>query len=230
MVRVRLVTSSAEVDVLCDERIKQCRSARATAGQEAVSTDDARTLSVKYGADGTRRRIFRDSSEEMLEADFADWPVLGPRTCLWNVREICKMAEGPRAQHTMWVRGAKIPDGDRAIFEDEVLASMMEMAVTYDGLNIANLASFELLCRRRQLLAEAHVHNPGAPSYSGSEYYMGLGLRPGAAVVSPMLTQHVSEKMKSDSMILKERRKADETRSLAMPRRKGKGKGEGEDK
>ena len=122
--------------------------------------------------------MFRDSVEDMVEAEFPDWPVDGPRTAKWVCREIGRLAEGPRAQHSLWVRSSKIPDGDRAIYADSVLSHILELAVTYDCINVANLACMEVLCRRRQLLAEAHVQNPSAPSYEGSEYFLGTGLRP----------------------------------------------------
>ena len=83
-------------------------------------------------------------------------------------------------------------------------------------------------------MAEAHSSNPGAPSYEGSDYFLGTGLRSGGAVVAPALAAHVSERMRADAQIAKERRKAIENRTLANPRKpKGKGdggKGEGEKK
>jgi hypothetical protein len=189
--------------------------------------EDARRLSVKFGADGGRRRLYRDSVEDMVEAEFDDWPVVGPRTTRWVVKEIGKIAEGPRAQHALWVRGSKIPDGDRAIYDDQVLSFILELAVTYDCLNVVNLACMEVLIRRRQLLAEAHVSNPGAPSYEGSEYFLGTGSRPGGAVVAPALANHVSEMMRADAAIMKERRKIAEARSLPFAKAPGQKPGPG---
>ena len=52
------------------------------------------------------------------------------------------------------------------------------MAVKYDGLNIVNLACFELAVRRKQLIAQAHSYSPGAPSYLavGTSCRQGTGL------------------------------------------------------
>ena len=72
-----------------------------------------------------------------------------------------------------------------AIHEDEVIARAIDLAVSYDALNICNLASFELLIRRRQLLADR------APSYKGSNHYMGTTYPPGGAIVVPELVKHV---------------------------------------
>ena len=43
----------------------------------------------------------------------------------------------------------------------------------YDALDVSNLACMELVCQRRQLLADAHAASPSAPSYLGAEHYLG---------------------------------------------------------
>ena len=187
--------------------------------------EDVRTMSVKFGRDGSRRRTFRESLEEMEEVPFDDWPVDGPRTCQWVTREISRLAEGPRAQHALWLQGSRIPDGDRAIHEDSVLAQILETAVTYDALNVNNLACMELVVRRRQLLAEAHVANPSAPSYEGGDYFLGAGRTASGAVIAPALTSHVSDRLRGDAAIQKEKRKIAENRTLQVPRKQGKGAG-----
>ena len=112
---------------------------------------------------------------------------------------------------------SRIPDGDRAIYENEVLSRILDTAVVFDALNISNLACFELLVRRKQLLAEAHSFNPSSPSYEGADHYMGTTYRPGGAIVVPELSEHVAKRLEQESKILKEKRKQAEL--------KGKGKG-----
>ena len=89
------------------------------------------------------------------------------------MKAIASIFESATAQHHMWVRSSRTPDGDRSIHEDECLARILDAAVCYDALIVANLACMELVCRRRQLLAEAHSQNPAAPSYSGAEHLLG---------------------------------------------------------
>lgn len=105
---------------------------------------------------------------------------------------------------------------------------ILETAVCYDCLNVVNLASMEILCRRRQLLAEAHAANPAAPSYEGGDYFLGTGLRAGGALVAPSLSAFVSDKLRADAAVLKEKRKLAEARNLrpaTAPKQKGSGKG-----
>ena len=140
-----------------------------------------------------------------------------PRTCLEYLKAVTSLSESAYAQHLAWVQQARIPEGSRAIFEDEVLAQMLDVAVSFDCLNVANLASFELLVRRRQLIADAHALNPSAPSYDGADYYLGSRYKHGGGIIVPALTEHVSKRLQADSQILKERRKLEEA--------KGRGRG-----
>jgi len=200
----------------CEKRIELARKSEALEGEDISACDDVRTLEVKFGVNGSRSRQFKDTVLEMAQVEFEDFP-LEPRTTLPYLKAVCSVSESAFGQHLAWVQQSKIPDGDRAIHEDEVLARATDLAVGYDSLNICNLASFELLVRRRQLLADAHSYNPSAPSYEGSDHYMGTTHRPGGAIVVPELVKHVADRMHQESMIMKERRKQGEY--------KGKGRG-----
>lgn len=228
-VAVRVQRLEAGVAAAADFRERRLRDFKSWSDPMTAETgeDDVRTSSVKFGPDGSRRRNYREAVKSMTEVDFSDWPLEGPRTCAWVAREVARVAEGPRSQHGLWVRGSRIPDGDRAIHEDLVLATIFEMVVCYDCLNVANLASMEVLCRRRQLLVEAHSANPAAPSYEGGDYFLGTGSRPGGAIVAPNLASFVSERLRADAAILKEKRKLAEARNLrpAAAPKKGGGRG-----
>ena len=206
------------IPAFCEERIGLARSSEALEGSDKFASEDVRTLEVRYAASGERQRNFKETIAEMVQADFDDFP-LEPRTSLSYLRAVSSVAESAFGQHLGWVSQSKIPDGDRAIHENEVLSRALDLAITYDSLNVSNLASFELLIRRKQLLAEAHAYNPSAPSYEGADHFLGTSYRPGGAIVVPELTEHVSRKLHQESQILKEKRKQAEM--------KGKGPGRG---
>ena len=71
--------SPAEVGTFCEERIRLCRIAESSEGDDRFAADDVRTLEVKYGLSGERQRSFRESIHEMQEVEFTDFP-LTPRT------------------------------------------------------------------------------------------------------------------------------------------------------
>lgn len=221
--RPTLIKKIATEDIgsFCDERIRLARSSESCAGEDRVASDDVRTLEVRYGQSGERQRNFKETIQELQEVEFDDWP-LQPRTTLSYVKAVSGVAESCFAQHLAWINQSRIPEGDRAIHENEVLSRILDTALLYDALNISNLACMELVVRRKQLLAEAHSYNPMAPSYEGADHYMGTAYRPGGAIVTPELTEHVARKMQQESSILKERRKLTEA--------KGKSKGKGNNK
>lgn len=200
-----------EVPGFCDERVQLARSTESCEGEDRAVSDDVRTLSVTYGMNGERQRGFRESVKELTMTEFEDFP-LQPRTTLEYARAVASVAESCTAQHHVWVGSSRIPENDRSVFEDEVLARVLDAAVTYDCLNISNLASMELVVRRRQLLADAHSSSPGAPSYLGAEHYMGQTYKAGGGIVVPTLTDHVSKQLQAQSQIMKEKRKMEEAK------------------
>ena len=200
-----------ELAEFCEERIKLCRSAVSISGDDCVAAEDVRTMSVVYLANGERSRSFKETIKEYRQVEFDDFP-LEPRTCQSYLRAVGKVAESCYAQHLSWVAQSKIPEGDRAIYEDEVLSMVLDYAIKYDCLNVVNLASFQLVVRRKQLLAEAHVGNPAAPSYEASDYFMGRRYRPGGGIVVPSLTEHVAKRMHEESQVMKEKRKLQEAK------------------
>ena len=208
-----LIHQLAEPDVaaFCDERIRLCRLAESLEGDDRLAGEDVRTLSVKYGLNGERLRNFREAIHETQVCEFEDFP-FEPRTTYDYMKAIASISESATAQHHMWIGASKIAEGDRSCYEDEVLARVLDLAVTYDSLNIANLACMELVCRRRQLISDAHANTPGAPSYTVAEHYMGQTYKQGGGIVVPALTDFVAKKMQAQSQILKEKRKLAEAK------------------
>eukprot|EP00438_Fugacium_kawagutii_P030435 Skav216220 [mRNA] locus=scaffold238:349502:350698:+ [translate_table: standard] len=211
--KVVLIKRLKEEDVasFCEDRVQALRSVEASQGEDRAVADDVRTLEVRYGANGERLRTFRESIKEFQQVDFMDFP-LAPRTALDYCRAIAAVSESAVAQHHMWVGAARIPEGDRSVFEDETLARILDAAITYDCLDISNLCSMELVCRRRQLIADAHAQSPGMPSYLAADHYMGQSYRAGGGIVTPSLTDHVSKQMAAQTAIMKEKRKMEEAK------------------
>lgn len=205
----------------CEDLIGRCRLAESLHGEDVEAAADVRTLSIKYNINGERHRGFKSSIDDMRMVEFDDFP-LEPRTACEYLRAVSDVAESCYGQHLAWVQTSKIPDGDRAIWENETLSRAIDLGIRYDCLNVVNLASFELLIRRKQLIAEAHVQSPAAPSYEGSDYFMCVKFRPGGGIVVPSLTEYVAKRMHEDSQVMKEKRKLKEAKDA-----KGQGKNKG---
>ena len=208
----------ADIGELCEQVIQAARMMEAKLGDDPLVSDDVRTLSIKYGPNGERCRTFRESIQEMRQVEMEEFP-LSPRTCLEYLRAVAEISESCYGQRLSWVQNARIPEGDRAVFEDEVLSKVLDAAIKIDGLNVCNSLAFEMIVRRKQLLCEAHVGNPAQPSYEASDYFMGVQYRPGGGIVTPSLTERVAKRMHEESQVLKEKRK--------MREAKGSGKSKG---
>ena len=99
---------------------------------------------------------------------------------------------------------------DRSQFELRCPAEILELAGCYDQLGLASLAWVETLCRRWQMILDAHARNPLAPNCEASEFYSGS--RRGRHGIAPMLSAHVAKIMKDEREIDKQRSKARDAR------------------
>ena len=144
----------------------------------------------------------------------------GPATCLNIAKSLRDQNLTPTTFHEYWLRSAEIPKGDRSVYEHECLSRILESMITVDQLNICALQGAELICRRMQVIREAHRVSPSAPDYSSADHFMGWKWRRGAHEVDATLAAHVANELKNESQIMKEARKA---REEAQNRRRNPG-------
>ena len=181
---------------------------------ESEDIDDLRTTAVMYDSQGERFRRFEEALPLMSEAAFSDWPLTGDRNVLYRLKVMVKKSQTPVTQHVKWVESSRINKGDRSRYEHECLAKILDAAVTYDQLNVANLLCMEKLVRR-QMVLEAAYKESEVGSYEGAEYIMGEDEQPAdGSIIRPSAQKYQAEKMKGKFAIQKERRKAAEERKL----------------
>ncbi len=117
-----------------------------------------------------------------------------------------------------------------AIHEHEVLSTVVQFAVVHDRLNALNLACMEMALRRIQLHEAAVAESPENPSYEGARHFLGSLERRGGALVAPTLSAFVATELGREAAILKEKRKARETKSASAKAKAGAAKGSGPEK
>ena len=140
----------------------------------------------------------------------------GPGTIQDSVTDLSlRSLGGFTAAHDRWLTESKVAPGSRSAHEHRVLCRALTFAMESDGLNIANLSSFEFLNRRRMLIEAAHRDDPERPAFEGSHIYMGEEEEGTGVTVTAALRAHVASEMAKEAAIEKEKRKAREAKSEA---------------
>ena len=194
---------------------------------EKIVHDDLRVLSVEEDA-GRRHRSFQNAvAALMTDAPEGGLGLEGPPCVYEKTVAIRDSAGCYTAAHQQWIQASRIPDGDRGIYEHEVLCRSLDAMLMYDQMNLPALRSAEILVRRLMLIEEAYSMCPSSPDFGGADIYMGwsaLGSG-GAGAVAPMRA-HVAEQLRGRAAVAKEQRKAREEvaskRSLRRDKRGGK--------
>lgn len=118
-----------------------------------MAQTEARTIPVRFDAQGERRRTFPEAVAEMVVQ--GRFPVAGAED-LSRFPQVDGVGRWqPRDVPPPLALRKPAPDGDRAVYEDEVFCMMLQAPATITQVNCANLVGCEMLCRRVQLLREA---------------------------------------------------------------------------
>ncbi|CAE7335826.1 unnamed protein product, partial [Symbiodinium pilosum] len=181
--------------------------------------DDARTLAVRYGTDGKRRRELRDGIELASESIWADWPIKGPRTAKWVGQYFVSNGGSPMSMHNTWKVNCKLQPSDAGVLEHESICKALELAVEYDQLNIGELATIELLSRRLQMIQFRWKERILGSASSGtvddeSHFFLGVDPTRGNLCICPALNTWLGEELHKEAQANKEQRKAREERAL----------------
>ena len=90
----------------------------------------------------------------MEKPTFGDWPVLGPVTGPWLLKYMHVNGGSPLAFHHRWIAEVRLDYSATGTAEHLLLCRVLELMVTYDGLNATQLASTELIPRKIQMIHE----------------------------------------------------------------------------
>ena len=201
-----------------------------TASQASEFTlEDLRVLPVRFDNEGVRRREFNLSVERMSgqAPQGGGLQLSGPATCLNLMKSLRDQGFTPVTFHEHWIRSSEIPRGDRSTYEHEVLSRVLESLACVDQLNLPALQGVELICRRLQVIREAHRISPGARDYSAADHFMGWKYRKSGSGVDSELAAHVANELKAEASIAKEARKAREEQDARRRRNPPKKGGDG---
>eukprot|EP00974_Lingulodinium_polyedra_P085477 8278063-Lingulodinium_polyedra.AAC.1 len=164
-------------------------------------------MAVRYDGGGKRHRDYTDAVDCLSTTAFPDWPVAGPRTVQWVLQEMRRWQLPPSQRHHWWRTTLRLTAEDYGVAEHECLCRAMEEAVTYDQLNASELASFEVLGRRLQLLEERYATKLLESEYGGdadgrhfeTALFLGAERSHGRALISPELEEWIATRLKDEA-------------------------------
>lgn len=131
-------------------------------GLEAA--EDARLLGIVVGAGGRVTKQWRELASEVGPVEFADFAIPRPRTVAWCTRFLDRKSGGPRDHHKWWKSTNRLSDDMWGVAEHSLIMQALDLGACFDALDIANLACFELLARKAQMVEYSYSERGVAPT------------------------------------------------------------------
>eukprot|EP00971_Amphidinium_carterae_P327714 6459200-Amphidinium_carterae.1 len=133
--------------------------AEATAGpltKQASDVGDPRLLGeLQYEVNGARGVEFSQAVQQMRQEELPGWPIMRDRTALWLCKYIYQHGGTPDGRQTRWATEQRIDSNNHAYIVHDLVGYALEVSLTWDQLDISNLACMEVLSRLYQLIEES---------------------------------------------------------------------------
>ena len=212
--------------------IRKVQEAAVAEFRGAEASADARLLGIKFQGLRRQERTWRDVSNELVQEDFSDWSIPGPRTSAWCVRFLNRRNGGPMDHHRWWMNNHNLRSDSWGATEHETLCKVIDKLGRFDGLDLANLAGAEVTFRCLQLIEYFYSDRGpgGAKTNKGggkdskkeddtykfeSSIFSGSHREFGDVMVAPELMTYGSKEVESEAAVMKQIRKAREERAAA---------------
>ena len=180
--------------------------------EAAVATVNVQVLDVLVDEAGECQRSLPESVVASNSVEVHDWPLGATRNTHFAMRDLRRQGRTFLQNHGEWKRASSVRIGNRATHEHAVLNKALDLACSYDQLQMPNIACIEVLASRRMLIEDAHRNVAAGidplPKYVGSEHIMGYRDVDNGESVNPAAIKFRSTRPKAESDQLKERRLA----------------------
>ena len=183
--------------------------------------DDLRLLpgAMIYDESRERWRSMTSAVGASFEDEFPDWPIEGPRSLYFALKELRLESKNFLEHHQAWLVSSGLHKSDRAAHEHEVLCSALHMGLCYDQLNVVNCAWAERVDKRRALLEKAYRDGGGqAPNFEGAEFMFGRRRPIDGTLIDPAVLKFTGERMHQKAEVDKQARLARAEKSARFSR------------
>ncbi|CAK0811452.1 unnamed protein product, partial [Prorocentrum cordatum] len=157
--------------------------------------------------------------EQGVVTPFQDWLAQGPRTAEWAMWFLDRRGGGPGHHHAWWRQVNRLQRGDWGVEVYENGPRALEVAASYDALEVANCACLEIIAREWHLPAGGHAapdekdgkdkKNRGKGRWRGglldeSDSFMGRHRETRERMASPDLLDVVAREVERDASAMKQ--------------------------
>ena len=153
-----------------------------------------------------------------FEDEFPDWPIEGPRSLFFAIRELRLESKNFLEHHQQWVMTSGLHKADRAVHEHEVCCAALHYGLCYDQLNLVNCAWAERIDKRRALLERAYRDGPQAPNFEGAEHMLGRRRPIDGTLIDPAVLKFTGERLHQKAEVDKQARLARAEKSARFTR------------
>ena len=172
-------------------------SSAGVGGASAKEIEDIRTLSVDYDDHGERFKRWRDFAREVSFAKFPDWPFEDSSSqSMYLVKHWDRHAEDGLSWLNKWFADRGVSPSERTGIEMKCLVTSLQLAGTYDHLNVPVLACLETIARRIAQIVEAYSIDARQPRWGGVHLYQGT--TDAMSAIDPNLKANVVRKRKEE--------------------------------
>ena len=188
---------------------------------EFVGTPQAnlRVLGDSRDQGGRRHLRFRDAVALPRETEFEDWPHLGSRATkefLTNIRDGSGNLEN---YHTNWVRRSGVTEGSAVCHSHAILCESLRLFISYDQVDVSNLAGVEQIVRRIVQDERAVRKNPKHPDYSGLEFVLNQTTDVSGAASTAVFNRWYAKAQRDEAVVLKNARQRNQATNWRTTRK-----------
>ena len=177
-----------------------------------VTKGDARLLGSHKDSHGRRYLEFGKAIDLMTNAEFADWPLSGPRACMELLKSIREGTSDLTTYHLQWARNSGVSSYAACLHEHRCICDYLKYLIATDQVDVSCLLGTEMMCRRLITIETAVTRNPQAPDFSGLDLVMESGIGQTGEARTAKFTEWISAKLKERAQVQKQARRSRSSR------------------
>ncbi|CAE8627459.1 unnamed protein product, partial [Polarella glacialis] len=176
-------------------------------------------------ANGANKRVMGLSRalELMTEHKFDDWSHKGPRAVREFLDSVLEAGGDLQVYHGHFMRKSGLAENSACSHELKNLLGMLRLGLSYDQVDVGNLASFEAVVRRIIEIQHAVRRNPQRPIFDGLDQSTIGAVDSAGGARAAEYGQWLSEQQKSEAKFLKNQREFRDEQAAERSSRGGRG-------